>query len=317
MKNIWKKNRIPGGALLAAIAIGAAIVLAGCRRKDSEVVVYTAQDRVFAEPVLEDFARKTGITPQPVHDNEATKTTGLANRLLRESERPLADVWWSNEEMRTRQLARAGVLENAWRSFGRRSRVLVVKASEADKLSNPASLAVLTNQEFRGRVVIAYPVFGTTATHFLALRQRWGDEAWRQWCLALAENRPLLVDGNSVVVRTVAGGEGLIGLTDSDDVAFGRREGLDVVALNLPPVEGLDIPNTVGKVVGGPNPAGADRLIQHLTEPQVARRLVEAGALDPEGTNNVPAATLGEAEWRRLLDDLDPALKWLEQTFAR
>ena len=36
-----------------------------------------------------------------VYDTEETKSTGLANRLLAEKARPQADVFWSNEPVRT------------------------------------------------------------------------------------------------------------------------------------------------------------------------------------------------------------------------
>ena len=72
---------------------------------------------------------------------------------------------------------------------------------------------------------MANPQFGTTAAHFQALRQYWGEAKWESWCRALAANRPLLVDGNSVVVKFVAQGEALVGLTDSDDIADGQLKG--------------------------------------------------------------------------------------------
>src|SRR5256885_12959964 len=50
------------------------------------------------------------------YDSEAVKTVGLANRLLAERAHPQCDVFWSNEEMRTRQLAGQDVFcaTNGW-----------------------------------------------------------------------------------------------------------------------------------------------------------------------------------------------------------
>ena len=60
-----------------------------------------------------------------------------------------------------------------------------------------------------------------------------GEERWQAWCRALQANRPFLVDGNSVVVNLVGRGEAWIGLTDSDDIAAGRRDGLPIAELPL------------------------------------------------------------------------------------
>ena len=58
----------------------------GCSKEQpaaqQEVVVYTSLDKVFSQPILEEFERKTGIKVKAVYDSEATKTTGLVNRLI-------------------------------------------------------------------------------------------------------------------------------------------------------------------------------------------------------------------------------------------
>ena len=115
---------------------------------------------------------------------------------------------------------------NGWAAVGYRSRRIVINTNRLSLAAAPHSLLELTNETWRGKVALAYPQFGTTATHFHALRQHWGDERWQAWCRALAANKPLLVDGNSVVVKMVGRGEAWIGLTDSDDIAAGQAGGL-------------------------------------------------------------------------------------------
>jgi len=56
------------------------------------VTVYVSTDRVFSEPVLRQYERRSGVRVNPVYDTEETKSTGLANRLLAEKDRPPADV---------------------------------------------------------------------------------------------------------------------------------------------------------------------------------------------------------------------------------
>src|SRR5439155_22343482 len=195
---------------------------------------------------FKDFEKQTGIKVGAVYDSEAVKTVGLANRLLAERHHPQCDVFWGNEEMRTRQLAAQDVFRetNGWVAFSYRSRRIVINTNHLSLASAPHSLLELTNGTWRGKVALAYPQFGTTAAHFHALRQHWGDALWQAWCRALAANKPFLVEGNSVVVKIVARGEAWIGLTDSDDIADGGLEGLPVSACPISE-ETLLIPNTV------------------------------------------------------------------------
>lgn len=70
----------------------------GCGKKapQQEVVVYTSLDKVFSQPILEAFEKQTGIKVLAVYDSEATKTTGLVNRLIAEKDNARADVFWVN-----------------------------------------------------------------------------------------------------------------------------------------------------------------------------------------------------------------------------
>jgi iron(III) transport system substrate-binding protein len=329
------------GVLVAAILP----VLAQFKKRtipDKTLVVYCAQDQDFAEPLLKQFELETGVRVRPVFDSEAVKTVGLANRLLAEREHPQADVFWGNEELRTRQLAARDVFRatNGWAAFGYRSRRLVVNTNlvslataenpspdlrppsphpmgrgQGAGTRAPRSLLELTNAAWRGKTALAYPMFGTTATHFLALRQHWGGSNWLAWCRALAANQPFLEEGNSLVVKRVARGEALVGLTDSDDIAAGQREGLPVAALPLT-AELLLIPNTVAVTRTGPHPENAQRFLDWLRRLEVVRQLANAGALEGDSAAEVAQPTL-KPDWPALLRDLDAATAQLKGVFLR
>ena len=83
----------------------------GCSSDIRQVVVYTALDRVFSRRVLDDFERQTGIRVRTIYDTEASKTTGLVERIRREKNRPRCDVFWNNETLRTIRMGREGLLE--------------------------------------------------------------------------------------------------------------------------------------------------------------------------------------------------------------
>ena len=91
----------------AGLVMAAALVIMACKpaerapNAERTVTVYVSTDRVFSEPVLREYERWSGVRVNAVYDTEETKSTGLANRLLAEINRPRADVFWSNEPVRT------------------------------------------------------------------------------------------------------------------------------------------------------------------------------------------------------------------------
>jgi len=304
---------------IVAMVVAALLPLLSCARAKSrdQVIAYCAQDQEYAEPILREFNKQTGIEARAVYDNEAVKTVGLANRLLAERGHPQCDVFWGNEEMRTRQLAAGHVFRetNGWAAVGYRSRRIVINTNRLSLAAAPHSLPELTNETWRGNVALAYPQFGTTATHLQALRQHWGDERWQAWCRAMAANKPLLVDGNSVVVKMVGRGEAWIGLTDSDDVAAGQAEGLPIAPLPMNE-ETLLIPNTVAVVREAPHPQAAQRLFEYLQQRELVQQLVAAHALEGFSASAVSTPTL-KVEWDALLRDLDRTTARLNKFFLR
>lgn len=280
------------------------------------VIIYAAQDQVYAEPILKDFEQQTGIKVRALFDSEATKTVAIANRLLAERGHPQCDVYWGNEELRTRQLAAQNVFRqtNGWAAFGYRSRRIAMSAATNVTLM-PKSLLDLTNAAFRGQVALAYPLFGSTATHLLALRQHWGAAGFENWCRVLAANKPFIVDGNSVSARMAGKGQVAVALTDSDDIAAEVREGGKLRPLPLD-AESLLLPNTVAMIRGAPNPAAAQRLFEHLQSRAVTEKLVQAGALEGASAAEVPVATL-KPDWDALLRNLEFATRELQGVFLR
>jgi len=304
--------------LLFAFLAGALLSLCvGCNSNRNVVIVYASQDQVYAEPILQEFTKETGIRVRAIYDNEAVKTVGLANRLLAERSRPQCDIFWNNEEFRTRQLAAQNTFRetNAWVAVGFRSRRVVVNTNHVALTNAPRDLAELTNRMWRGKVALAYPLFGTTATHFLALRQFWGEEKWSAWCQALEANKPFLVDGNSVAVKQVARGEAWVGLTDSDDIAAEQQEGAPVLALPMM-AETLLIPNTIAVLRGAPHPAQAQQLFDYLRRREVIQRLIAAHALEGFSVSEIKVPTL-HPDWTALLRDLDGATSAMGKIFLR
>lgn len=284
----------------------------GCGSNPNPVVVYCSQDQVYAEPILQDFQRRSGIRVLPVFDSEAVKTVGLAKRLLAESNRPVADVFWSNEEMRARDLMDRKVLAS-WTPTVYRTRRLAYHSGRVSKESLPESFEALTNRVWRGRFAIAYPFAGTTATHLHALRIRWGEERWLRWIDGLLANNPKLVDGNSLVVQMIERGAVDIGITDIDDIRAARRRGAPIAA--APPfVDGIAIRNAVAIVANAPHPKNAIALHSYLTSPEVDGRLIDADAAEGAG-RPTGIEGLHDEDWPKIQGDLEWVTDILKERF--
>jgi len=286
-------------ALVALMVATAGYV--GCRRtsEDSrEVVVYTSVDQVYASQIAQRFTEKTGIAARLLTDTEAGKTTGLYRRLLAEKDRPRADVFWNGEICRTIQLAGEGLAddlsalvpsdiprrwvdpEGQWVAFSLRARVLVYSTNVIQPDDLPRTLEELTDEAWRGKVVMANPLFGTTATHMAALYAAWGDEKTDRFIKALKANDLRLVDGNAMVRDVVARGEAPIGLTDTDDVFAGIEDDMPIsfILLDQDGMGTFAVPNTVMRVRGGPNPEEAKAFIRFLLSPEVEELLARSRA---------------------------------------
>ena len=244
----------------------------GCwSRSADEVVVYTALDREFSEPLLDEFQRQTGIRVLAKYDVESTKTVGLVNAIIQERARPRCDVFWNNEIMHTLRLEKMGLLaayptkqaegfpseyrspSGTWHGFAARVRVLIVNTQLVPKQDRPQSIRDLIDPKWKGRVGIAKPLFGTTATHAAVLFAHWGEEEARQFFVKLKANAQVL-SGNKQVALSVGRGELAFGLTDTDDAIIEKENGQNVEIIYPDQEEGglgaLFIPNTLAMIRG-------------------------------------------------------------------
>ncbi len=287
------------------------MLLVGCGFKGESLTIYTSQDQIYAEPILREFENQSGIRIRAVYDSEAVKTVGLVNRLIVEKDNPQCDLFWNNEELRTRQLAAKGILDKGIgiEVFGARTRQWVWNTNQLSLASIPENLTTLTNAQWRGKVAIALPLFGSTSTHFQILRQQWGKERWHKWCRALVANDVMTVDGNSVVVQLVGRGEVVLGLTDSDDVRAGLKNQLPIAGKSI--VEGgFVIRNSVGYIAGSEFPDLAQRLAKFLQSDSVKVALIDAGALD-----SFSSGSSQEIDWHSVVAENEVAVNELKSVF--
>ena len=285
------------------------VLAAGCGGgSEQEVVVYTALDPAFSEPILNRFEAETGIRVRAKYDTEKTKTVGLVEAIRAERSRPRCDVFWNNEIIHTLRLKRQGLLqpfacpaakgfpaafrdpEGYWYGFAARARVLIVNNQRVPPGQEPRRLADLADPKWKGRVSIAKPLFGTTATHVAALWAHWGPERTRAFLHRLKANGVRVEAGNKQVALRVSAGLADCGLTDTDDAIIEKERGRPVrlVYLDIGPggMGTLFIPNTLSIVAGCPHPEAARRLVAYLLSPEVEATLARGRSaqipLNPE-----------------------------------
>ena len=265
------------------------------------VVVYTALDKEFSQPVLKIYAKKNGAEVRPVFDVESTKSFGLAGRIIAEAETPSCDLFWNNEILNTIRLKQRNLLEafepkggknipaafrdpaGMWYGFAARARILLINTKLVGESERPTSLRDMLDPKWQGKIGIAKPLFGTTGTHAAALFAMWGDEKAKAFFNELKDNGVVVLSGNRQVAADVAAGRLAFGLTDTDDALL-EVNAQSPVAISYPdrnPDQGgtLFIPNTVARVRGCRHTEAADALASYLISPDVEQAL----ALGPSG----------------------------------
>jgi iron(III) transport system substrate-binding protein len=307
------------------------LLLSSCSPTSStknEVVVYVSVDDVYSRPIAELFAKRTGIQVKLVPDSEETKSTGLINRLIAEAPRPRADVFWSGDPVRASVLKRRGLAEpyrsptardlppafsdkeGYFTGFAARIRVLVYNRNLVKQDALPQSVNDLLQPRFSSKACIANPLFGTTSMQAAALFQLLGEAKGIDFFKQLSKNGVAMLSSNGEVRRRVAAGDFQIGLTDSDDVSVGIKDG-QPVGFTIPDQDGqgtVIIPCAVVLIKGGPNPENARRFIDFVISDEVERLLAESDAAHIPLRGSVPPPALfkqGVAGIRAMTLDYD------------
>jgi len=270
------------------------------RESTEAVVVYCSVDIAFAEPILADFERRTGITVHRQFDTEAGKTWGLVNKLVAERKAPRADVWWSSEIFGTMHLAAAGVLTpydpdtaddipeqyrdpaGLWTAFGLRGRVLAYDPKRTRPEELPRRWCDLTDPKYKGRFACADPRFGTTRGHMATLLSLWGRPAMVSFYEGLRKNEFRRADGNSHAVLLLTRGMIDFVATDTDDVIVAQRRG-DSVAMLYPDMDAADgkrpaggtlwMPCSAAMVKDASHEDAGRKLVDYLVSEEIERRL--------------------------------------------
>ena len=304
-----------------------ALFLLGCSvsaPQEPELVVYVSADEQIAREVFGAFTKSTGVQVLWVGDTESTKTTALVQRLIREKNSPVADVFWSSEILSIIQLANAEMLalhhskvadawpeehrdaEFRWFGFSPRARVIAYNPTQVKKEELPEMWWSY------GDAAIADPRFGTTGTH-LAVMALYSDEFAT---LTSSFHRQPLLGGNAATVQAVIDGTATFAMTDSDDVHAAIARG-ETIAMHYPRHHDgkgggtLLIPNTVGIIQGCTHPELASAFIDFMLSEEVAELLASSTS------HNIPLQPEVAAKFQSLIVEDPLVVDFYKASYAR
>jgi iron(III) transport system substrate-binding protein len=311
-------------------------------RQRPRLTVYCAHDAVYAEAVLEEFERETGIPVDIKFDSEATKSLGLVELIIRQAGNPQCDVFWNNEVFGTMELARRGLLDayrgpgydripprfrseaGLWAGFGGRFRV-VIGNTECTTPETAERILDTTPDRF----AMAKPLYGTTFTHYTVLWHQWGRDRLVSWHRDLRDRGLCEVLGNATVKDLVAAGHCDSGYTDTDDFYQAKDDGRPVAMVPVRTAAGATvcIPNSVAIVRGTRNRGDAERLVDYLlsaeNELRLARSVSRQVPLGPVDAEQLPAEVRAMVPWvaegvrlEELDQDRQACLAWLRTLYA-
>jgi iron(III) transport system substrate-binding protein len=326
-----------------ALSFVAALVASGCQTggKSTEVVAYTSVDQVFSEPIFRHCQDRTGVSVRGVFDTEETKSTGVLNRLIAESSRPQADVFWSGDPVRPFVLMDRGFVQpytspdasalpqtlraadGSWTGFAARARVFLVNNTLVAESDTPGSIRDLTNARWKGKAAIANPLFGTTTMHVAALFSSWGEQQAKSFLNELKANGVRIASSNGEVKRWVASGEVAFGLTDTDDANEAIQAGAPVRVV-YPDRDGIGtlvMPTVAVLIKGAPHSDNGKKLIDCLLSADVEQRMAEnaahmplrSGVPTPANVQPLSAIKAMQVDYKAVAQTMQQIQPWLRE----
>lgn len=209
-------------ALVATLALATAPLpaLAG------DLTLYSGRGESLVAPIIAAFTAETGINVNVRYAG----TSELAVLLQEEGAASPADLFWAQDAAALGAVAGlfaplpealVGAVpaayrdtENRWVATSGRGRVLAYSTERLEVDALPATLAEMTDPEWRGRIALA-PTNGSFLAHVTAMRVELGEEATREWLQGLMANQPVMVRNNTAILQAIADGEADIGVTNN------------------------------------------------------------------------------------------------------
>jgi len=323
--------------LILIVAFAGLLPAVGCHRTKpaEEVVIYTSADQPRSKPILEQFEAETGIKVRAVYDIEASKTTGLVNRLIAEADHPKADVFWNSEVTQTASLARDGMFQpyfspvakdipaefkdpkGLWTGIGLRARVILVNTDLVPEDQMPGTLQDLFDSRWKpGETGISQPLFGTCFSQAAVMYQIMGAGKAKELFEKIKSSGMQVTDGNALLSKMIADGTVKAGIVDTDDAGEVLRDGAHVKMIFPDKVENgaLYFPGSIALLAHCKHPENGKKLVDWLLSPRVDRKIVDMGYFYR------PIRSFRKAQgvsWGQVAEDVPTVKEDLQRIFVR
>ncbi|KAB2951168.1 extracellular solute-binding protein [Heliorestis acidaminivorans] len=286
------------GKVLATAFLGTALLVSGCSssqpatttgsdalEETKELVIYSARNERFVQPLLDSFAEETGIEVKLLSAGESS-----VNRIMEEKNNVQADVFFSNDTGAMEYLRLEGLLQGntsqalniidpmyraedgSWVGLSARTRVLMYNKDLISEEEIPKTLWELTDPKWAGEFMITRGGNSSMVAHIAALRAEWGDEKTKEWIEKVRGNAGAVVNGHGDVRRSVGAGEFKFGLVNNYYFHQQLSEDKDNNVGAIYPDQGADgmgaFVNAAGVALikGAPNEANARKFIDWILE---------------------------------------------------
>ncbi|TVQ61294.1 MAG: iron ABC transporter substrate-binding protein [Phycisphaerales bacterium] len=250
-------------------------------RGEGRLVVYCGRSKSLVEPLLQRFTEETGI----VVEARYADTADLATLLMQEGARSPADVFFAQDPGALGAVEEAGLLSTlsdthlhrvalphrsksgAWVGTSGRARVLAYSTDRLTESDLPRTVFELTDPKWRGRIGWA-PTNASFQLFVTAMRVTYGDEATKNWLIAMRRNGARDYSSNRPIIQAIADGRIDIGLTNHYYLAaFKNDRGEDFPVANHYPqgdLGGLLTVAGVGVIAHSANKPQAERFVAFM-----------------------------------------------------
>ncbi len=335
--------RLPRLALSALVFVAVASLLSACSGASgdsaNELVVYSGRNTELVGPLLNKFAKDTGVNIKIRYGGSAE----LANTIMEEGKKTRADVFFSQDAGALGALSEHKMLaslpqniiaavpsqyhadNNQWVGTSGRVRVIVYNTDELNESQVPNTVGELTNSKWRDKIGIA-PSNASFQAFVSAMTILQGKETTQAWLQGLKANKPHIYPNNLTIVEAVANGEISLGLVNNYYLKTVEQERGPVPAKNhflsagdpgaLINVAGAGILNTTKH-----KPA-AEKFVQYLLSPYAQKYFANetheyplaAGIPGPAGDPPLNQIGSPQIDLSALGAQLEPTLELLRQT---
>ncbi|MBU9711519.1 extracellular solute-binding protein [Evansella tamaricis] len=194
-----------------------------------QLVVYSARNENFVQPLLDKFTAETGIEVLPLHGADPLQIQEEAGNVQ-------ADVFISNDLGALGYLGNQGLLagsnpegietipaefradDNSYFSISARSRGFIYNKDLITEEEMPKSIEDLFDAKWadvEGGYAITRGGNGGMLGNVSALRYEWGDERTEEWVAAIKENAAGIYEGHGDIRRAVGAGNHAFGLVNN------------------------------------------------------------------------------------------------------